>query len=141
MYPSKKGTFFMQIKRSELKRSGQVRRRTGAVKYAGKKGPVDLFYDAARQFRHWLQKASFFEWCFSILHFVRLYILNNYYIIALGKGIKQSGWPQSQQTTYVCCILRGGGSMVSTYECLSLMIAFAILIIEIIRNNDNKPKK
>lgn len=31
--------------------------------------------------------------------------------------------------------------MISTYECLSLMIAFAILIIEIIRNNDEKPKK
>ena len=26
--------------------------------------------------------------------------------------------------------------MISTYECLSLMIAFAILIIEIIKNND-----
>ena len=59
----------------------------------------------------------------------------------IGKGNKQSGWPQSQQTTYVCCNLRGGGSMISTYECLSLMIAFAILIIEIIRNNENKPKK
>ena len=28
--------------------------------------------------------------------------------------------------------------MISTYECLSLMIAFAILIIEIIKNIDNK---
>ena len=30
--------------------------------------------------------------------------------------------------------------MISTYECLSLMIAFAILIIEIIRNNDKDQK-
>lgn len=34
-----------------------------------------------------------------------------------------------------------GDFMISTYECLSLMIAFSILIIEIIRNNENKPKK
>ena len=31
--------------------------------------------------------------------------------------------------------------MISTYECLSLMIAFAILIIDIIRNNDKDQKK
>ena len=36
--------------------------------------------------------------------------------------------------------LRGGGSMISTYESLSLMIAFAILIIEIIKNNDKDQK-
>jgi len=66
-----------------------------------------------------------------------------YSILYVGKGNKQAVYPSFKSTKdkkhLKCFILGlGGGAMVSTYECISLMIAFAILIIEIIKINDNK---
>ena len=62
-------------------------------------------------------------------------------IIFIGKGISRAVDPNHSRQLMFVATWEGGGSMISTYECLSLMIAFAILIIEIIRNNDDKQKK